>query len=335
MRSSALKVNKRAINAAVARTMAGGLFPSDSNRLISLVPPSGKLAAYRKFYNKLEAGLLKASGVNRSDLATMRAAYQAEMQKVLRQKKTEAVKRSASISRTINTPLKYWWKGGGASRVNPGMLIDPNVELLDQADFITPSRGLATFKASMAPGNNVVKFTANYESPDNDTDKVTYIFIWQNLSKNAPAVVDVSTYLSFTGFCDVFADFGGDFYWGTEGFGWGSYTSDLYMRADLSLLEGWNNYSTQPVFQSSQRGPWFVSLRANGGGLFGLGQYKPSLPGGMQDLSYSQFTVPPQGQVLILVTLHLAHFTNGGYIEVDFAKGDFQLMCPGVGITPH
>jgi hypothetical protein len=73
-----------------------------------------------------------------------------------------------------------------------------------------------------------------------------------------------------------------------------------------------------------------MGLDADGGGIFGLGDYETSGVSGAYDAIYKMLMVPPKGVVVFEMSLYIGHWTNGGFIEVDFSSGDFQITCPAV-----
>jgi hypothetical protein len=103
----------------------------------------------------------------------------------------------------------------------------------------------------------------------------------------------------------------------------------LDVGVDLNIYEYWNDPPTSPSGQPAQ-GVYVLRLTADGGGIFGLGGYDSGVATGNYDVIYRMLVVPPQGVVVFEVVLDIFHRTDGGYIQIDFASGDFELMCPAV-----
>ena len=64
-----------------------------------------------------------------------------------------------------------------------------------------------------------------------------------------------------------------------------------------------------------------------------MGEYVWSGASGVYDVNYRSFLIPARGVALFEVTLLIGHWTDGGFIEVDFTSGDFEIMCPAVVIA--
>ena len=109
----------------------------------------------------------------------------------------------------------------------------------------------------------------------------------------------------------------------------GNNATRLGIAAELSILEYWNNPPTAPDWQQGQYIK-LMGLDADGGGDFRSGDYESSGVSGAYDATYRMLVVPPKGVVVLEMSLFIGHWTNGGYIEVDFSSGDFQIKCPAM-----
>jgi len=172
----------------------------------------------------------------------------------------------------------------------------------------------------------VAKINAGWSTPypDNGFDDLSFVFVWENPS-DRNIVVNVASYLMLNGFCDVLAEAGASDIFSPH-------SSALGFTVELGVLEYWNNPPTSPSGQVGQFAS-VLGLNADGGGIFGFGDYESSGVSGIYDVTYGMFQIPPKGVTVFVVRLLIGHYTNGGFIEVDFASGDFEVMCPALVIA--
>jgi hypothetical protein len=199
-----------------------------------------------------------------------------------------------------------------------------NFVVLDTPFLIIPSQDILTFQAHPAPWNNVAKISAEWNTPypDNGFDNVSFLFAWEN-PRDTATVVNVESYLMLNGFCDALAESG------LNPDTWGHHTTTVGLTIELGIFEWWNNPPTSPSGQVGQFAS-AIGLFADGGGAFGVGEYVWSGASGTYDVNYRSFLIPPRGVALFEVTLLIGHWTDGGFIDVDFTSGDFEIMCPAV-----
>jgi hypothetical protein len=81
------------------------------------------------------------------------------------------------------------------------------------------------------------------------------------------------------------------------------------------------------------QGNYALRLSADGGRHLRTGGYNSGVAGGNYDVVYKTFLVPPHRVAVFEVVLDIFHRTEGGYIDVDFASGNFQIICPAVVIA--
>lgn len=280
---------------------------------------------------KLLGSFSSDRGRNLDELDKMRTQNQAEISRFLQKQKTAIVKHSSSIKNSqahgvISRRKAVEHLTSVRSEALPAGA-NFNFVVLDTPLFVLPSRDINLVQTSLAPWNNVAKINAEWNTPypDNGWDDLSFVFVWENPS-DRDAVVNVESYLLLNGFCDVLAEGGpGRVIWGQK-------YSDLDISVGLNILEYWNNPPTVPSGQNGQY-EYAVRLHAHGGGIFGLGDYESSGVNGSYDVIYRMFLIPPKGVAVFEVTLSIDHWTDGGFIEVDFATGDFEVMCPAVVIA--
>ena len=168
--------------------------------------------------------------------------------------------------------------------------------------------------------NNVAKIQRRNSS--SGRDELNFYFVWDN-PRDETSVINIECSVGVRGTCRADADSG--FFSGGS--------SSLTIRAELQLLEWWNQPPTTPLPQSSQIQD--VVTVSTSGGMFWdagrkiLGIETPSLIVSSQhDLQHTLFAVPPRGVVVFKVTLSLDYTIDDGSIEVDFFTDDFSVRCP-------
>jgi hypothetical protein len=265
------------------------------------------------------------------ELDTVRTASRTEMDNLLRKQKAAALKQSSYLEKSLRygihrrrKALEHLTSQVQSAENN----FNFNYVVIDTPLFTLPSRDIDLVSTSLAPWNNIAKINAEWNTPypDNGFDDLSFVYVWENPSER-PVVVNVESYLMLNGFCDAFAE-GGP---GPRSF-WGDKYTDLDVGVDLNVFEYWNNPPTSPSGQAGQA-EYALRLSADGGGIFGLGGYDSGAVIGTFDVIYKMFLVPPKGVAVFEIVLDVFHRTEGGYIELDFASGDFEIMCPAVVIA--
>ena len=266
------------------------------------------------------------------DLERLRTETRNEVSRILHQEKAAALKHASHLEQGLRYGMhsrhKAWEHLTSQDHQSAQPNINFNYVIIDTPLFVLPSQDINLVSTSLAPWNNVAKINAEWNTPypDNGFDDLSYIFVWEN-PNDRDLVVNVESYLMVNGFCDVFAEAGP----GPRSF-WGDKFTDLDIAVDLNVYEYWNNPPTSPSNEPGQ-GTYALRLSADGGGIFGLGGYNSGAASGNYDVVYKTFLVPPHGVAVFEVVLDVFHRTEGGYIDVDFASGNFQIMCPAVVIA--
>jgi hypothetical protein len=278
-----------------------------------------KLEIQRRYSDKLMQSLFPGPR-QLDDLDEVRARSQAEMRAGLKQHKAAAVRRSAANGALLRSQLETWRRTRELLAVqNAAPNLNFNFVILDTPALILPSQDVNLVQVSPAPWNNVARLTAGWSSPysDDGNDTLSYVFAWRNPSDRS-AVINVASYLMLNGYCDA-------------GAGPGFTHSDLLVTTRLNVFEWWNNPATNPPYQTGQINYSLPFLEAYGGGVFGVGDFETMEITGNYDVEYRMFAVPPHEVAVFTVDLTLGHFIIGdGYIDVDFASGGFEIMCPAL-----
>lgn len=281
-----------------------------------------RLLAHRgRFDAKLLEPCLVSQG-RTSELEGILEQNQSEMRRFLEKQRAAMVKQSQNLSETLTYGVVSRRRAVEhlAALKNKTEQANLNFVVLDRPLFIFPSDGISMSSSLFAPWNNVAKIGGEWNTPhSNDgSDDLSFIFVWENPNEH-PVVLNVESYLSINGYCDVLADAGDN-------------NSTLSLIAELGILEWWNNPPTAPTGQRAQF-DYIAFLSADGGGIFGVGDYESTGVGGSFDVGYRDFLVPAGGVAVFEVTLAIGHWTNGGFIEVDFTSGDFEVVCPAVVLS--
>jgi hypothetical protein len=297
----------------IARGAAQQVPPVDSAALVA------KLEIQRRYSQKIQATLLGSR--YSEELERYGSQCQAELREAAKQQKASVLRRSASQAALLRSQMQSWRRSQEllASRKNLSPNLNFNYVILDTPALILPSQDLDLVQVSPAPWNNVTKVKATWTSPypDDGHDTLSYVFAWRNPADH-DALINIGSYLLLNGFCDAGA-----------GPGWTH--STLLVNPRLNIFEWWNNPATQPPYQSGQYNYDLPYLEAEGGKDTGVGEYKTLAISGNYDLEYRHFTVPAKEVAVFTVTLTLWHYIRGdGYIEVDFASGGFEVMCPAL-----
>jgi hypothetical protein len=108
--------------------------------------------------------------------------------------------------------------------------------------------------------------------------------------------------------------------------------SQLWLSANLYPLEWWNQPPTQP-FPQTHQSQQALFLHTNTGGWGSVGALESKAVFRGYDLSHTLMLVPPHGVVVFEVATSISYSNADGAIAVDFASGDFEVICPAVLVT--
>jgi hypothetical protein len=314
------KLDEQQVRAAVSAAKDGRRKQSEALRQADFSERYRRLAVQQTQLGKILAGCPTGAGHDADELARLSAQSQAEMRRLIDKQKATTAKSSASVQQAMQAAAASWRASSERTatlrRDAPRDIPIANFVFLDTAAFIFPTQGINLAKASSAPWNNVARIDGEWNTPypANGFDDVSFIFAWENPSDRY-AIINVASYLMLNGFCAAMSDPG-----------WPTHLSALGLTVELGVLEYWNNPPTAPAAQVSQ----FSSAggpRAEGSIL---GDYETAAITGAYDVSYSSFAIPGKGVAVFVVTLLVGHWTDGGFMQLDFSGGDFNILCPAV-----
>lgn len=251
--------------------------------------------------------------------------HQTELCRIVEEQKADAIKHS---SYTIEA-----FRRGADSRRDAvlELAVPPTYEILRSPFLIWPSQGLDISEEHVEPSKSRVKFRI-FSDGASGREAVGFYFLWQNPSHRR-AVINVDSYLAVNGFCTAASGPGivYDF----------DRTSSIGVSANLTLWQWWDQPPSLPMFQAGQLNsvggivarPTFIGPD--------LGSVQSMTLSSAHDLRYEKCLIEADGIVVFVVTLVISYQAGhgglgslgNGYVDIDFASGDFQVMCPDVLVT--
>lgn len=294
------------------------------DRALRKPDPSGAQAR-RRAGEKLFTSYLRKTGFDFAAMEKLRTTNEAALRRVVKQQRAAAIKRSSAIKKELVATVAGWRKTIEGFR--DGALVSdfvPAFEVVATPFIIWPTNDLELIDSQIQPWNNTAKINAQWRK-NFGMENLRFIFLWQN-PNDRWVIVNVESNLMLNGACDEFEE---------GGFLSGS-VSNLYVDARLNVLEWWNQPPTSPFPQATQ-GQHVLSLSASGGGVLsnlGGGTVESASVAGTFDLSRSLFLIPPNGVAVFEVTLAFVYDnSDGGMVQINFASGGFQVMCPALVIA--
>jgi len=281
--------------------------------------------ARRRQGDKFLMAYLKKTGFDFAAHEKMRAQSQSALQRLLKEQQAAAVKRSSAVKKHLLQGVESW--RGTIERFRDGSLRSdfvPAFAVVDTPFIIWPSNNLELIDSHIQPWNNTAKVSAQWRDSGGN-ENLRFIFVWENPSDRW-AIVNVESALALNGTVDEFEE-GGIF---------SGSVSNLSVDVRLNVWEWWNQPPTSPFPQATQS-QHVLSLSASGGGFLsslGGGTVESASIQGNFDLSRRLFLLPPNGVAVFEATLLFSYNNfDGGMIQVNFASGDFQVMCPALVIA--
>jgi hypothetical protein len=236
-----------------------------------------------------------------------------------------AIEQSHHTKARLDAELQSRLKSLDAIVAADPTVASPQRVLLNRPFLIWPSQGLFLDSSEVVPSNSWAKFRMN-SSASNGYGDVSFYFLWDNPTDKV-AVINVNAYLVLHGTCQVGS--GGGVLPGILS---GDRYSQLWLTANMDLLEWWNQPPTRPYPQTDQsQQALFIHTNTGGWGSVGAIELQTVFRG--YDLSYTLMLVPPRGVVVFDVAAMVSFSNADGAIAVDFASGGFQVTCPAVLVT--
>ena len=274
-----------------------------------------QISANQRTVKTLLGPCLTKAGCEVEKFGDVLAQNQLALRRVMERRRGEALKRSSSVKETLRQGLNSRQK----TLEQLGTLVaSPQYELLNSPFLIWPTLGVFFDSSSIEPSNSWAKIKVDSDR-SSGYEELSFYFLWENPSDRL-AVVNVDAYLVASGFCTVGRDGG---FWPGERY------SSLALDAHLYLLEWWNQPPTQPLPQTDQT-QRVLDLSTYGGGFGDVVAIEVANVFRGYDLRFEMFLIPPHGVVVFEVALSISYGNSEGNIHVDFASGDFEVICPAV-----
>ncbi len=314
-----------------ALTSVGNLAALKEERRQALLGSRGTLsqhpalrASHRAVHGVVSSFLTKAV----SDLDAVDRAFSQHSDALRRAADDElaaAIKRSPGTKAKLLTELERRSKALDAIVAADPTVANPERVLLNRPFLIWPTQGVFFDSSKVEPSNSSAKFKVD-SSASNGFEEMSFYFLWDN-PKDTVAVININAYLVLHGTCRVGSDGGV-----LPGIISGDRYSQLWLTANLYPLEWWNQPPTQPLHQTDQS-QQALFLHTNTGGWGSVGAIELQTVFRGYDLSHTLMLVPPHGVVVFEVAASVSFSNADGAIAVDFASGDFEVICPAVLVT--
>jgi hypothetical protein len=267
----------------------------------------------------LVASYLDRTGfpVDRFDEIRMR--NRAGMHDAMQRRKGEAVKRSAhalAAARASITAQRKAVEQFGLGATQAAAI--PFRIALDRPFLIWPTLGLEFMDSHYEPWNSWGKVKGRYD--DSSYEELSFYFLWENPA-DTYAVIDSDSWLMAHGHLFAGAD---------GGFWAGNRYASVDASAKLYVWQWWTQPPTQLPPGADQVQP-YAYIRAYGGDMFDVGDVEAVDVFRTRDLQQHLMLVPPHSAVVFEVALALnIGVGDDSNAEVDFASGDFEVLCPFV-----
>jgi hypothetical protein len=253
------------------------------------------------------------------------AAGRAEVARRLEDRKTEAVRQSASRAdalRGIVAAQRDALEAVAASGPVEYHAIDSPVE-------IWATDGVDLASATVEPFNSRAKVRLDvqlyhgwhYAVLQGPPEFLHFSFLWHN-PRDTYSVVNVSGWMALNGFCSAHS---------RGGTVLGGY-SRLRLDPALDLVQTW----TQPISSAPAHAgqtQHALDLSADSRGVFTDDQTTFAVEFRGYLLDYQQAIVPPGQYLIIDVALTFTPEADNGEVHADFATGEFDILCPLVEVA--
>lgn len=268
--------------------------------------------------------LAKRTGCRRCDAGASEAIHsriERETRRYMEKQKAGVVRLSPRVRETLQAQAASRRRAMEHLLARGGDVPILNFVAIDQPALVIPTQDLVMAGAHIVPWNSSAKVRGEWDTPyaDNGSDELSFIFAWENPSQK-DAVVNVDAPLILNGYCDAYA----------SGGLWAYNLVFLGIDASLDILEWWNQPPTSPPSQAGQMAH-AATVFAFAHGIYVGGDPEAAGVQGYYNLNYNLLVVPPRSVIVFSVSLVVNHTIEGdGQARVDFASGDFEVVCPDV-----
>ena len=172
------------------------------------------------------------------------------------------------------------------------------------------------------PGNSWAKAKRWSVIEGNDTDVVSFFYMWRN-DAAYPVIINADSSIVVNGRCVVIAE--GGIFPGTR------YAS-ITLTAALMTVKWWENPPTSPLLQDSQRTN-ITNLEISNGDFFQFQESRARDVFGEFAVGYKTLEVPAGETAIFEVAFWATYDHKNGEIDYDFSRGDFAVRCPNLLVT--
>jgi hypothetical protein len=263
---------------------------------------------------------------SKAEIATfekLRTRDDAEVRRVLKSQKTDAIKRSSAMKKTLAAALHDRAAAFEQLTIDPDPDVPPYYALLSQPFLIWADPLELMDDSAIVPGDSWAKVRRSSVGDANKLEALSFFYMWKN-ETDYPVVINIDSSIIVNGYCVVIAE-GGVFP--------GSRNAELMLRASLQFVRWWEDPPTRPLLQDSQR-TFIANLEVNNGGFFQqFTAFRESDVIGEFGVGYKMLPVPAGEIAIFEVSLWASYDHENGEVDFDFSHGDFSVRCPHLLVT--
>jgi hypothetical protein len=276
-----------------------------------------QIQANQRALGSLVASYLTKTGFELDKFEAISQQHQAELRLFLEEQQAEAVKNSAQVTATLRRSVDGLFEAFHQLAERPR-------EIVDRPVLIWWTNGI-TAESQVEPGHSLAKFAFEVTDVRDRYEEMSFYFVWQNPSDQF-AVINVDSALVLNGVLHAFSN--GDSFFSPE------YTvSYLELSANLYLYELPISFSDPPEPKAADKKKVVFLHSTPEGFIISVGGIDSKHVREIPQVHVGPFLVAPRVTMMFEVTVSMEFAAFNGRVSVDFEKGDFQVMCPGVAIT--
>jgi hypothetical protein len=306
---------------ALARGLSEARDARRKEAMLNRADPSHRpqIQANQRALGSLVASYLTKTGFEVDKFEAISQQHQAELRLFLEEQQAEAVKNSAQVTATLRRSVDGLFEAFHQLAERPREIVDRPV-LIWWTDGITA-------ESQVEPGHSLAKFAFEVTDVDNRNEELSFCFyfVWQNPSDQF-AVINVDSALVLNGVLHAFSN--GDSIFSPQ-----YSVSYLELSANLYLYELPISFSDPPEPKAADKKQVVYLFSHPEGIIIGIGGIDSKHVREIPQVHVGPFLVAPHVTMMFEVTVSMEFAAFNGRVSVDFEKGDFQVMCPGVAIT--
>jgi len=307
----------------------------EANRALRDLNRPQRIVAPRTTVEELKA-MAARLGYDPRALEEAEARYHAELLRLADERHAQAIKQSASVKERLGGAARAWTKGLQAVATVGDTI---SRFLLDRPLFISHSKGLTLDQSTIAPHNSTVKLHYHFVEPSprgSSNESVSFLFHWVNPSPNT-VTITADGYMVLNGTTRAVVN---GFWPITES----SRTTSFSLYTTLGVAALWTSPPTsvgggleQPVFVEVQTsGVPFVGYQHSAAVTTDVFKGVDVLTGQLAGVPLpppQPIRVPANAAVALQLFMDIQTDVEGGSVDIDFSRGAFNVMTPGILIT--